>query len=612
MANKQVVSTVFKAKDSISPAFRRMGKNSRKFGESAESSFKKASRGAKKFQNITKSILQASAVQKSFSLLTEGVNQAVTSFVSFDDSLFSAAAKFKDVNLETAKGQEMFKRLGDAARQTGKDTQFGADQAAQGLDFLALAGFSAEQAMAALPGLADLATAAGIDDFGRVVDIASDSLGAFGLASDNAVERAMNLRRVSDVLSKTMTSTNTSIETLFESIGKGAASFIDAGQSMETFSAFAGVMANSTLKGARAGTALRNIMVRLAKPSKEAAKTIRRLGIVTADQNGNFRNAIDIFSDVEKGLVGMGTAQRSNALATIFGTEQITAVSILLKEGSKSLRKWETGLINSAGATEKMAEIMRRSLGNRIKSLLSAATEAAFKFFDAFKTDGVDALSAFTEAVRKMDMGALISTTKGVVSITSNLFTILKSLLTVFSPLIAATVAYKTVIIATAIAQKAMAAGVFIYQLLTNSLKATMLAQVALNVAMSLNPVGAVIAGVTVLIATIVLLARHWSTVKKAFVDGGNAILNIFTKIRDIHKSVFSSGLSFLFGSEKSDTAGTANGPQVFSPPNKSEAESQAQRFEGILSFENKPDNVSFRSKSIGAPLINIEGLGAN
>ena len=93
------------------------------------------------------------------------------------------------------------------------------------------------------------------------------------------------------------------------------------------------------------------------------------------DGNGNFRDAIDILADLEKGLVGMGTQQRAAALSTIFGARAVTSVNVLLAAGTDNLKSNSTELDNSAGTADKMAGIIGTSLTNRILGLKSAAME---------------------------------------------------------------------------------------------------------------------------------------------------------------------------------------------------------------------------------------------
>lgn len=606
--SNQVVNTVFQAKDKISNVFKRMGKNANRFGDGAENAFKKATKGAKRFDSITKSILKASAIQKGLSLAAQGAQVATQEFIAFDDAIFSASAKFKGLDLTTKKGRQTFKELQDAARKTGAQTQFSAGQAAQALDFLALAGFNAKQSIASLPELANLATAAGMDDFGRVVDIASDSLGAFNLATKDAAQLQINLRRVSDVMAKTQASTNTNVEDFFEAVGKGAADVTAAGQSIETFATLTGVLANSSIKGGESGTKLRNIFTRLSKPTKESAKLMKEMGIEVSDADGNFRDIIDIIDQVKTSTDKMGTAQKNAALATLFGARQTSAVNILMNEGTKRLKAFRKELIGAGGTSAQISETMRKSLGNRIKSLQSAAIEFGFKFLNAFKSDGVNGIDALTNAIRNFDVKPIIDGIKFTVDLFKETVTVIRSLIVIFSPLIAAFLAYKATVVA-------INAVTGIWAIKTHALTA---AQWLLNIALNANPIGLIVAGVVALITVIVILVKKWDVVKSAFVNGGKAILSVFSKIWAIVKGITKATTSFVFskflGNDDKDkeSNATVKSEAGFEPPNREEAAAKAASFKGVLEFKNKPDNVTFTSKTIGAPNLSVEGLGAN
>lgn len=424
---KMKVSTRFGGKDELSPVFKRMGRSAGKFGKRSSRSFKNASKAALGFKNITKGILAAGAISKGIGLLGRGATVAATGFLDFDQAITSASAKFSGLDLTTKAGQKTLQDLRKTARQVGKDTEFGADQAASGLDFLALAGFNAEQAMSLIPGVANLATVANID-LAQATDIASDSLGAFGLMTKDSTKLATNFTRVQDVMAKTTATSNTNLVDLFESVKKGAPAFTAAGQSLETFSALTGVMANSGVKGAEAGTQLRNVMLRLAKPTKEAQQVLDKLGVTTSDSKGNFVDVIDVLADFEKGLKGMGTKQKSAALATVFGARSVTGINILLKEGTQQLRSYRQSLIDSAGSAKQMATIMRSSLLNRLKSLGSALMDVGFQFFEAFKKKGANAVDTLTQFVRKINLAPFIALVKQGGAFFSNWFQNIKKL----------------------------------------------------------------------------------------------------------------------------------------------------------------------------------------
>ena len=365
-----------------------------KFTRSMERNFRKVGRTIDKVtKGIKSGFAKAAAGLTAFVLASANV---LSAGVDFEQTLVSAVAKFPG---EIQRGTEAFKALEDAARSTGATTEFSASQAAEGLNFLAQAGFTAEGAIAALPGVVDLATAASIE-LGEATDIASDSLGAFGLASKDPIQQAKNLARINDVLAKTTTSANTNMVDLFETIKKGAPVATGAGASLETFAAFAGVMANSGLKASESGSTLKNIFLRLSAPTSKAAGLLKQLGVRTADSNGNLRDAIDILADFEKGLKGMGTTQRDAALNTIFGARAITGVNLLLQEGTGELRKYRKTLEGANGASTKMASTMRNTVRGSLNSLGSAVEGVKISIFSLSQGPLKDVVDKLTNWVR--------------------------------------------------------------------------------------------------------------------------------------------------------------------------------------------------------------------
>lgn len=373
MANKFTIFTKFQAQDKMTKTVKRMTK--------AVAGFAK------------------------IGIAAVGVGLALTAreFANYEHAITSSSAKFGDLNLATVEGQKQLKALGQIARDVGAKTQFSATEAAQGLDYLAMAGFSVQQAIVGLPQVIDLATVGNMD-LARATDISSDALGAFNMMTKDSTQLQKNMTKINDVMAKTITSSNTDLETLFETIKNGAPSFTAAGQSIESFNALAGAMANAGVKGQKSGIALKNVMLKLANPTGVAAKIIKDLGVRTQDSSGNFRDVIDILADFEKGLKGMGTAQKTAALATVFGARTVTGINILLSTGSDALREYRKSLKESTGAAAKMADIVRGTLINRLKALKSTVIELGFKFIESFAGPAGEGIKSLTEAIRNINV----------------------------------------------------------------------------------------------------------------------------------------------------------------------------------------------------------------
>lgn len=520
--------------------------------------FNKMKNTAMGFGSVLKGVLSANIITAGFNRLAGGVRETARAFVDFDASITKAGAKFKDMSKDAATAQKQMEGLKAAARGVGATTEFNATEAAEGLDFLAMAGFGVEQSMAALPGVVNLATAANAD-LATATDIASDSLGAFNLMTEDTIQLEKNLARVNDVMAKTTTTANTDLVTLFESVKKGAPAFTAAGQSIETFSALAGIMANAGVKGAESGTSLRNVMLRLSKPTDEAQKVLDKLNVKTQDSQGNFRDVVDILEDMETGLKDMGSVQKTAALSTVFGARSVTGINILLAEGTDKLRDYRKSLESATGASQTMADVIRGSLDNRIKVLQSSLTEVGFKFIDAFGdklSQGLNNVIIFTNKIsdfieRNKDLialgidqtinfigeafritGAIISTTVDIIKTGIDTVVRFKE---VFAILTGAVVAYKLVVLAVNTVQAiniglmALAPVLSFIKVMSSLAKTEGIlatAQLALNMAMNANPIALVITGVAALVGLGVALYKNWDKVGPVFEKVGRAIMS--------------------------------------------------------------------------------------
>lgn len=365
MAGRFSVEAVFKAVDRITAPVSRMQNRIGKFARTTEHQFNRISRASSKMTQSIKQGVAASIL--ALASLTAAASNVVTTGADFEQTLVNAAVKFPG---EIRRGTEAFDRLEKTARRVGSTTEFTASQSAQALNFLAMAGFDANAAVSALPGVVDLATAAQVG-LADATDIATDSLGAFNLLTKDTAQLQRNLTRVSDVLAKTTTSANTSMTQMFEAIKDGAPVATAAGASVETVATFIAKMADAGIKGTRAGTALKNIFLAISAPGSQAAQVMRRLGIETADAAGNLRDPLQVFKDFAAATDQLPRAQKMAAFNAIFGKIPIAA-ALNLTNAAGSMHAFREELEKSQGAAETMASVMRDTLTGRMKSVQSA------------------------------------------------------------------------------------------------------------------------------------------------------------------------------------------------------------------------------------------------
>lgn len=277
---------------------------------------------------------------------------------AFEDSMAKVGA------VSRATTEEMVE-LEKAARHYGATTKFTASEVADAEMYLAMAGFTAKQNIAALPGVLNLAAASGTE-LGRASDIASDILSAFGL-------QAEEMTRVADVLALTCATANTNVELLGDTMKYVGPVARNAGMSLEEAAAMAGLLGNVGIKGSMAGTSLKAMINKIAAPASEAQKVLKDLGVTVKDSAGNLRSPITILGEMSKKLEKMGTAQQIAALKTIVGEEAIAGFAELInQEGIGAITKYVEQLQNAEGAAAEMARRMGDTLGGSVRNMGSA------------------------------------------------------------------------------------------------------------------------------------------------------------------------------------------------------------------------------------------------
>ena len=513
MATKYAIETVYKLIDNITMPLDKIGVKGKTVGRALKNEFTKTEQQLANVGTKLKSFAKGAALA-GIALVGVGIGVATKQFIDYDAAVTGATAKFKDLDITSVDYKDNLKAVGKVARDVAAVTEFNAVDTAGALDKMAMAGLTSKQSMALLAGTTNLATAAGAD-LTTAVDIATDALGAFGLMTEDEKALEGNLNRLSDVMAKTTNMFNTDISGFFESAKMGAATFTSTGQSLEDFSAMVGVMASSGIKGSESGTQLRNMMLSLASPSKTAAMALDRMGIKTTDAQGNFLNIIDILAQFEKGMKGMGDAEKAAALTDIFGKRTVTGVTLLLAEGTEGLKKYSKELQNAGGTAANVAAAMRGSLANRIEVLKSALTELGFKFVDAFAAKGGKAIENLTATITNFDPAPIIDFLTTAFTVISKIVGILWKMRIIIISLAIAWGVYKVAMIAAVVISNIMGM-VRAVQALMSAQQGMNVVQAIFNVLLTANPVGVIIVALAALIAIIILCVKHWDDIAAA------------------------------------------------------------------------------------------------
>lgn len=393
--------------------------------------------------------------------------------------------------------------LREYAKEMGAHTKFSATEAADALNYMALAGYDAQTSMETLPTVLNLA-AAGNMDLALASDMVTDSISALGLTSDEAANLV-------DKMAMTASKSNTSVQQLGEAyltVG-GTAKNLKGGTT--ELSTALGILADNGIKGSEGGTILRNAILSLTAPTSKAKGALEELGVSVYDSEGNMRGLDEVFGDLDSSLSTLTSEDRAAALGKIFNKRDLKGIEALL--GSVGGR-WDelSGYIDDAqGSAQKMADTQLDNLQGDITILKSAWEGLQISVSDKL----TPALRNVTQALTWMIDNA------------STLGPIILGAATAF--------------------------GVFAVAInIGNIIRGVTTAMAALNAVLLANPIGIIVALIAGLVVAFIALWKNnedfrnkvisiWNAIKSAASTVFNAIKNSIVKpIQNAYRSVVS------------------------------------------------------------------------
>ncbi len=290
----------------------------------------------------------------------------------FDASMSKVAA------VSGAAGDQ-FDQLRDKAREMGATTKFTASEAAEAMNYMAMAGWKTEDMLSGIDGIMSLAAASG-EELGTTSDIVTDALTAFGLAAEDA-------GHFSDILASAASNANTNVAMMGESFKYAAPVAGSLGYTAEDIAVALGLMANSGIKASMAGTSLRNIFTRMAKPTKESAAAMERLGLSIDDGEGHMYSFREIMDQLRSSFVeiNMPIEEYDRQVAQL--DADLEAGNIKQKAYDKELEELNLQAFGAAGAEKARAAAMLG--GSRAMSGLLAIANATEEDYNKL-TEAVD------------------------------------------------------------------------------------------------------------------------------------------------------------------------------------------------------------------------------
>ena len=345
-----------------------------------------------KMETVGNSIAGAGKKMMGVTAVIGGVGvAAVKTAADFDSAMSQVAA------VSGATGKD-FDNLRNKAREMGAKTKFSATEAAEAMNYMAMAGWKTEDMLDGIEGVMNLAAASG-EDLATTSDIVTDALTAFGLSAKDSSHFA-------DILAAASSNANTNVSMMGETFKYCAPIAGALGFSAEDTAEAIGLMANAGIKSSQAGTALRTIMNNLAGDVKISGKAIGDVTIATTNADGSMRNLSDILADCRSAFGNLTESEKAQAAESLVGKNAMSGFLALMNAGQGDIDKLSSAIDNCDGSAEKMAMTMQDNLAGQLTILKSQLQELAISFGDILMPairSIVSKLQGFVDKLNGMD-----------------------------------------------------------------------------------------------------------------------------------------------------------------------------------------------------------------
>lgn len=318
---------------------------------------------------------------------------AVKTAADFDSAMSKVAA------VSGATGKDL-EALRDKAREMGSKTKFSASEAAEAMNYMAMAGWKTEDMLSGIEGVMNLAAASG-EDLATTSDIVTDALTAFGLTAKDSGHFA-------DILAAASSNANTNVSMMGETFKYCAPIAGALGFSAEDTAEAIGLMANAGIKSSQAGTALREIMNNLSKDISVCGSEIGEVTIATTNADGSMRGLSDILAECRTAFAGLTEAEKAQAAESLVGKNAMSGFLALMNAGEGDINKLSSAIADCDGKASNMADTMNNNLEGQLTILKSQLQELAISFGEMLMPtirEVVGVIQKFVDWLNSMDEG---------------------------------------------------------------------------------------------------------------------------------------------------------------------------------------------------------------
>ncbi|EAH3178156.1 phage tail tape measure protein [Listeria monocytogenes] len=299
-----------------------------------------------------------------------GFGAATKSAVEFNNQIQGMSALLNNGTLSSGELKIQLSGLSKASKKWAVEYGVSTNSINNGMEEIIKKGYSYEQTLGAMPSILDAAKASG-DDFNTVMKNSTSILEQYGLKVESTEGTLKNTQRGTDSLTYVANATSAGFSdmgTAMEYVGPVAHGL---NISLEQTASAIGLMSNNGIEGEKAGTALRGMLTRLLKPSKQNVEGFDALGIsFRAFQKGSL-TLPDLLDKIKKNTEDLTDSQRTALIAQAFGTEAQTGVNILVNQGADALRNLTNETKNADGYTHKLAKTMNETAAANVKKFQS-------------------------------------------------------------------------------------------------------------------------------------------------------------------------------------------------------------------------------------------------
>lgn len=313
-----------------------------------------------------------------FSALTKSATVAAVAVGAIEVASVKVGAAFEAQMssvqaIAQASGDELG-QLSDKARELAQETVFSATEVGQAMEYMGLAGWDTTQMLDGIEGVLNLAAASG-EDLAEISDIVTDDLTAFNMTAEET-------QRMVDVMAQTAMNSNTTVGMMGEAFKYAGSVAGTMGYSIEDLGIAIGTIASQGIKSSMAGTALRNMITRMVKPTKESQEAIEALGLSLYDSEGNMNSFLDIMLQLRAGMQQYNEAERNYYAAELGGQRGMAAIAAIANSSEESFNKLTEAIYHSTGAAEEMAKVRLDNLKGDAIIFKDAVQELGIELYE--------------------------------------------------------------------------------------------------------------------------------------------------------------------------------------------------------------------------------------